>query len=146
MNLNPVLPVEKPEKPVFVAGTEKLVRVREVRKVAAPAELQLWSKLRDGRLDGLSFRRQHPMGKYILDFYCASLKLAVELSGGEHFEPAHLARDKVRIDWFTAKGIETLHIRNADVLENTSGAVETILQAALKRKKMTVTKTAEAAS
>ncbi len=146
MSLNPVLPVEKPEKPIFVTVAEKLVRVREVRKVAASAELRLWSKLRDGRLDGLSFRRQHPMGKYILDFYCASLKLAVELSGGEHFEPAHLARDKVRIDWFTAKGIETLHIRNADVLESTSGAVETILQTALKRKKMIVTKTAESAS
>jgi very-short-patch-repair endonuclease len=120
----------------FDRTPRKTVRARELRKEATPAEQRLWSHLRNNQLENLSFRRQHPMGKYILDFYCASLKLAIELDGGQHNEPAQVARDKVRDDWFAAKGIETLRIWNCDVLENTSSAVETIWHTAMKRKEV----------
>jgi very-short-patch-repair endonuclease len=114
----------------------KTVRARELRKAMTPAEARLWSHLRNNQLENLGFRRQHPMGKYILDFYCASLKLAIELDGGQHNEPTHAVRDKARDYWFAAKGIETLRIWNSEVLEDTSSAIETIWDAAMKRKEV----------
>ena len=120
----------------FDRTPRKTARARELRKAMTPAEARVWSHLRNNQLENLSFRRQHPMGKDFLDFYRASLKLAFELDGGQHNEPTHIVRDKIRDNWFAAKGIETLRIWNCDVLEDTSSAVETIWHAAMKRKEV----------
>jgi very-short-patch-repair endonuclease len=60
---------------------------RELRQRATLAEKLLWKELRDHKLAGLKFRRQHPIGRYIVDFYCAKLRLVVELEGGVHDLP-----------------------------------------------------------
>jgi very-short-patch-repair endonuclease len=57
---------------------------KQLRKTLTPAEQQLWQALRGGKLAGLKFRRQHPVGNFILDFYCAAHKLVVEVDGGIH--------------------------------------------------------------
>src|SRR5271170_4420144 len=62
----------------------KTARARKLRRDSTMVERRLWSKLRDGRLDGLSFRRQHPAGHFILDFYCFQLRLSIELDGSQH--------------------------------------------------------------
>jgi very-short-patch-repair endonuclease len=65
---------------------EFLARVRELRCNATDAEHLMWQLLRNRQLDGWKFRRQHPVGKYILDFYCHEAHLAVELDGSQHAE------------------------------------------------------------
>ena len=59
-------------------------RARELRKEMTPAEKKLWQVLRGNQLDGIYFRRQHPVGTYTLDFYCPQIGLAVEVDGGQH--------------------------------------------------------------
>jgi very-short-patch-repair endonuclease len=56
-------------------------RARELRRSQTPAEHELWPQLRDRRLDGLQFRRQHPIGRFIIDFCCRAVKLAIEIDG-----------------------------------------------------------------
>ncbi len=128
--------VDHAEQDRFDRTPLKTKRARELRQAMTPAEAKLWSRIRNNQLEGLGFRRQHPMSKYILDFYCASLKLAVELDGGQHNEPANIARDKTRDVWFASKGIETLRMWNNDVLTNIMSSVETVWRVAIKRKAM----------
>ena len=69
---------------------------KALRKQATPAERKLWSIVRDRRLDGYKFRRQHGIGRYILDFYCSKAKLAVEVDGSVHDDPARAEYDRER--------------------------------------------------
>jgi very-short-patch-repair endonuclease len=62
-------------------------RSREMRKEMSPAELELWSRIRGNQMCGLRFRRQHPIGIYIADFFCPCKNLVVEVDGDSHFEP-----------------------------------------------------------
>ena len=66
------------------AGRVVRQRAKELRQVGMSAERQLWERLRGQQLDGLKFRRQHPIGHCIVDFYCAEARLVVELDGGIH--------------------------------------------------------------
>jgi very-short-patch-repair endonuclease len=104
----------------------KTARARQLRQNSTDVEARMWSRLRGGRLDGLSFRRQHPAGPYTLDFYCPQLRLAVELDGGQHNEPAQQNRDQVRSDWLTSRGVTVLRFWNNDVTQNLRGVLETI--------------------
>jgi very-short-patch-repair endonuclease len=87
-------------------------------------ERRLWQKLRSAQIDGASFRRQHPAGNYILDFYCPALRLAIELDGGQHAESAK--RDRMRDDWCAQRGVTVLRFWNSDVTQNLSGVLEVI--------------------
>jgi very-short-patch-repair endonuclease len=66
----------------------------------------LWYRLRNAQIDGASFRRQHPAGNYILDFYCPALQLAIELDGGQHAAAA--SRDSARDEWLSQRGVTVL--------------------------------------
>lgn len=77
-------------------------------------------------MHGLAFRRQHPMGSYVLDFYCAQAKLAVEVDGGQHNDEAHGMRDQIRDAWFAGKGIRTLRFWNHDVLTDMGNVLDRI--------------------
>ena len=66
----------------------KTARARRLRRDWTDVERRLWQKLRNAQIDGASFRRQHPAGRYILDFYCSALQLAIELDGGQHAQAA----------------------------------------------------------
>ncbi len=88
------------------------------------AERRLWAKLRDRQVDGHKFRRQHPLGPYVLDFFCEGSKLVIEIDGGQHAEMA--ARDAVRTAWLAKHGCRVIRSWNNDVLLNIDGVLEAI--------------------
>jgi len=97
-------------------------------------EVLLWDCLRGGRLDGLRFRRQHAVGDYILDFYCAAAKLAVEVDGAHHDLPGQLGHDQRRDRWLAERGIRVMRIAAADILDDRAceGILVLIAQASVR--------------
>lgn len=90
------------------------------------AEKRLWYLLRDRRLSGYKFRRQVPIGPYIADFVCLSARLIVELDGGQHAEQTK--KDKVRDAWLKSQRFRVLRFWDNDVLANTEGVLQAILE------------------
>ena len=89
------------------------------RRMTLP-EVLLWRQLRGRALAGLQFRKQHPVGPYVLDFYCHALKLVIEVDGAAHgFVPS---KDEQRDAWLARHGIRTFRIRAAAVLQRPDGA------------------------
>jgi very-short-patch-repair endonuclease len=89
-------------------------------------EVLLWQHLRQ-RPEGLKFRRQHPAGPYVLDFYCETARLCIEVDGSVHGMRDVPAADAHRDRWLSAAGIRTLRIAAADVLSNLDGSLQLIL-------------------
>ncbi len=81
-------------------------------------EIVLWQALRKGRLAGLRFRRQHPIGPYILDFYCPSALLAIEVDGFAHDTAAQLGLDERRHAWLTQRKVNVLRIPASNILSS----------------------------
>jgi very-short-patch-repair endonuclease len=98
-----------------------------LRKDATEAEVRLWSRLRRKQLDGFRFRRQQPIGNYVVDFFCADARLVVEVDGGQHGE--HSARDAARTGWLERRGYRVIRFWNSDVLARTDDVLATILAA-----------------
>src|SRR2546423_1250880 len=93
-------------------------RARSFRKNPTDAERQLWSHLRNRELVGFKFRRQHPVGNRILDFYCEEAKLAIELDGAGHCYDLKRGDDLDREIGLYENGIRVLRFDNSDVFEN----------------------------
>ena len=102
---------------------------RANRRRPTDAETRLWSRLRDRRLAGWKFRRQYPIGNFVLDFYCPDVRLAVELDGGGHATEASAAYDAARSEWLSANGIQVLRFWNDQALQQTDTVLELILKA-----------------
>ena len=102
-----------------------IAAARRLRRDQTDAERVLWFRLRDRRLDGWKFRRQAPVDRYVVDFICADARLIVELDGGQHADRAK--QDAARSRIFEAMGYLVLRFWNNDVLANTDGVVETIV-------------------
>jgi len=98
---------------------------RRLRRNSTDAEMTLWFALRDRRLGGYKFVRQEAIGGYIVDFVCREKKLIVEVDGGQH---ADNPRDARRDAELVAQGYRVLRFWNSDVLRNTTGVIETILE------------------
>ncbi len=109
-------------------------RCRQLRKKQTDAERKLWYALRNRRLAGIKFRRQFPIGKYILDFYSTQYKLAIEADGGQHYKDQGKITDNIRTDCLAKQGIELLRFSNLDILNNIEGVCYKI-QEIIKRKK-----------
>ena len=90
-----------------------------------PPEARLWVALRRGSI-GAKFRRQHPVGVYVLDFYCAEAKLCIEVDGQVHGEGDQARHDKTRDAWLAAQGIRVVRIAAEDVRVNLDGVVDWI--------------------
>jgi very-short-patch-repair endonuclease len=88
------------------------------------AESLLWRLLRGRRMGGAKFRRQHPLGRYILDFYCIEKKLCLELDGGQHADA--LEYDRSRDAWIRDQGIRVLRFWNNQMLAETEAVLEVI--------------------
>jgi very-short-patch-repair endonuclease len=97
---------------------------RKLRRDGTDVERRLWHRLRNGQIGGAHFRRQHPAGRYILDFYCPALALAIELDGGQHAETE--TRDRERGEWLKQRGVTVLRFWNSDVTGNLNGVLEVI--------------------
>jgi very-short-patch-repair endonuclease len=101
----------------------KTTRARQLRRNSTDVEIKLWQRLRNRQL-GVDFRRQHPAGPFVLDFYCPALGLAVELDGGQHVRAQD--RDARRDAWLAARGVTVLRFWNSDATVNIDGVLETI--------------------
>jgi very-short-patch-repair endonuclease len=100
---------------------------KQLRKRATIAENVLWQRLRRKNVGGFKFRRQHHIGRYVVDFYCADLKLIIELEGGIHEKVDQKEYDSVRFKEFDAMGYKCLRIKNEEVKENVEKVIEKIL-------------------
>ncbi len=87
--------------------------------------MKLWQKLRNRQL-GVDFRRQHPAGSFVLDFYAPSVRLVVEFDGGQHGQTAAMLRYERRTRWLAQRGVTVLRFWNSDVIENLPGVLEVI--------------------
>ena len=99
---------------------------RAMRHEMTWAEKALWRELRDRKLAGVKFRRQQPLGPYILDFYCPDLKLAVELDGGQHDFDEERSHDLARTKFLEELGLKVLRFWNSQVRENLPWVLELI--------------------
>ncbi|MYD50809.1 MAG: endonuclease domain-containing protein [Dehalococcoidia bacterium] len=102
----------------------QISRARELRKQSTDAERLLWSRLRDRRLMGLKFRRQSPIGRYVVDFVCYEHNLIVEIDGGHHQEQR--ASDLRRTEWLNSCGFSVIRYWNNQVLEDMDSVLESI--------------------
>ncbi len=98
-------------------------RRRELRRNQTDAEKALWAHLRNKQFYGIKFFRQYSIGPYVLDFYCPTLRLAVELDGGQHNLGEGMQHDAVRSEYLKAQGIEVMRFWNNDVLLNMEGVL-----------------------
>ena len=103
---------------------DQLTFARQLRSAQTDAEALLWSRLRAKRLFGLKFRRQQPVGPYVVDFFCAEKKLIVELDGGQHQEQAEY--DASRDVWLRAEGYTVLRYWNNEFLRHLDSVLEDI--------------------
>jgi very-short-patch-repair endonuclease len=90
-------------------------------------EVLLWTHLR-GKPLGVKFRKQHPVGKYVVDFYCAERRLAVEIDGIVHEMGDRPERDNRRDLWLRTHGIEVVRLPAADVLKDVAGAADAVVR------------------
>jgi len=96
-------------------------QARKLRRETTPAERLLWSALRNSSFAGLKFRRQHPIGCYVADFYCQQEKLVIELDGDSHDFSEQ--KDRERTEALNKEGYQVIRFSNADVLENLEGVL-----------------------
>ncbi len=101
-----------------------IARARMLRRRATASEQRLWAVLRAGHLGGLKFRRQAPIGAYVVDFFCPALRLVVEVDGAGHVDSRH---DAVRDAWLAQEGYRILRVWNTDVMGNLEGVLQMIL-------------------
>lgn len=116
-----------PHRPVseFQRGNAK-----RLRRDMTDAERALWQAVRAHRLAGLQFRRQAPIGPYIVDFFCAEKGLIVELDGGQHGTDQAMHADTERTEWLAAHGYCLIRFWNHDVLTNLDGVLSAIVETA----------------
>ena len=107
-------------------------RARQLRREMSPAEVKLWCELRQ-RPGGLKFRKQHPVGDYVLDFYCAAARLAIEVDGAFHARGDAPARDTARDAWLARFGVVTLRVPAVELYRDMASVVTGIIATASAR-------------
>jgi very-short-patch-repair endonuclease len=116
------------DRPVASTVTSPMAnaRARSLRKSMSSAERKLWRGVRARRLDSARFRRQHPLGPFIVDFVCLEARLIIEVDGGQHTEDDHIASDACRDSWLVAEGHRVMRVSTTDVYTNLIGVLDTI--------------------
>lgn len=98
-------------------------RRKKLRNSLTPAEAKLWSLIKNSQLENRKFRRQHSVGPYILDFYCPSEKLCIELDGAGHFTDGRYEYDTERTEYLRGLNIRVIRFENKDVFDNPEGVL-----------------------
>lgn len=106
-------------------------RARRLRKEMTDAERALWAKIRQRQIEGCQFRRQFPLGQYIVDFVCFERPLVIEVDGGQHTEQK--CYDDRRTAWLENQGFQVLRFWNNEVLTELEVVLETIFEALHRR-------------
>lgn len=96
---------------------------RELRRTMTKPEIILWSYLKHRQFLGYKFRRQHGIGRYIVDFYCPALRLAIEVDGGQHFEDDQREYDETRTNILQGLNIQVVRFANIDILQHIDGVL-----------------------
>jgi very-short-patch-repair endonuclease len=111
--------MKREKKPHWRASKAMQSRARELRRAMTPAEKKLWQHIRYGQLGDAQFRRQHAVGPYIVDFFCAKAKLVIEIDGDVHADPEQAKRDTERTEWLNEqKDYRVIRFWNNEVLRN----------------------------
>jgi len=97
---------------------------KTLRKRPTDSERLLWKDLRAKQIEGYKFRRQDPMGRYIVDFACHEKRIVIEVDGGQHVQDKE--RDRERDQWLKEQGYNVLRFWNNEVLQNIEGVLEAI--------------------
>ena len=101
---------------------------RELRKNLTPQERKLWAILRNRSINNLRFRRQFPIGNYIVDFICREKRLIIELDGGQHNQDENVFYDNERTKFLEAEGYKVIRFWNNDIDNNFDGVYEEIIK------------------
>jgi very-short-patch-repair endonuclease len=110
----------------YGASPEIFKRAKDLKREMTPAEKILWEQLRNNKLDGHKFRRQHPIGKFIVDFYCHEKKLIVELDGGIHDEEYVKERDESRTFELENFELHVIRFQNEEIFRNLDSVLNQI--------------------
>ena len=102
-------------------------RARAMRKAMTEPEVMLWSRLRGRNPDKPTFRRQHPFGSIILDFYCPAARLAVEVDGATHWDEAAQAKDEARDRWLMGQGVRVHRVPAGQIYHDLGGVTDGLL-------------------
>ena len=107
-----------------ISHAELIQRARQLRSSMTVAELKLWAELNNKQMGGIKFRRQHPIGKYIVDFYAPQQKLIIEVDGGTHLEQEEY--DAIRTSYLNQKGYQVIRFSNLDIYQNLAEVLDQI--------------------
>ena len=118
--------VKASKQPTWQVSRTMRSRARSLRRDSTNTERIIWNAVRAHRLNGASFRRQTPVGPFIVDFLCHDAKLIIEIDGGQHFEPEHQRRDTRRDSYLASKGYRVIRFSNHDVMTNRQAVFESI--------------------
>ncbi len=108
------------------APTSSFLKAKELRNQMTISERQLWSELEKNKLLGIKFRRQHPIGIYIVDFYAHKFKLIIELDGKYHQNKKQQILDKERTAFLEFNGLKVIRFKNDEIMENLATVIERI--------------------
>ena len=108
------------------APTSIFLKAKELRNQMTLSERQLWSELEKNKLLGVKFRRQHPIGIYIVDFYAHKFKLIIELDGKYHQNKKQQILDKERTTFLEFNGLKVIRFKNDEILENLATVIQRI--------------------
>ena len=97
---------------------------RKLRQNSTKQERILWQLLRNRQFKGLKFKRQAPIGEYVVDFLCEEKQLIIEPDGGQHNEPDNIEADKLRTEFLESKGFKVIRFWNNDINLNIGGVYE----------------------
>ncbi len=122
------MPEQDPFKSQWRAKKSTRRLARALRKQMTPAERALWQRLRRKQLDGWRFRRQHPVGNFVVDFFCAKARLAVEVDGPIHFEQQEYDEERTQL-LEDLKNYRVLRFTNEQVISDIEGVLEEIRRA-----------------
>ncbi len=100
---------------------------KELRNSSTPAEAALWRLLKSCQIGGYKFRRQHGLGPYVMDFYCPTLRLCIELDGASHDSDSAFDHDEARTAFLNINGITVLRFENVVVWKNSEAIINAIL-------------------
>jgi very-short-patch-repair endonuclease len=119
--------------PHAIVSPRQRNRAKQLRRTMTRAEVLLWRQLKAHHIDGLGFRRQVPIGRYIADFICHEAQIIVELDGESHDFESRQRSDQQRDAWFVSQGFAVLRFTNDDVMKSLEGVVTVIRNTARSR-------------
>jgi len=111
---------------VMVSSSIRRAAAKRLRANTTPHERALWRALKEIPVDGTHFRRQAPIGPYVVDFFCPAKRLIIELDGGHHNEDETARRDRERQAWLESQGYRVVRFWNSDVTGNLTAVLERI--------------------